>query len=363
MKPDEISPIGYVYVIREISSGFPYVGAHRSTSFDRTYFGSPMSMTGLRARYIELWPQSNKVGYSIPSYEAFSERFEMSILEWCESQDELFLRERFWIDELDSYENGLNRSRGAGPGSVYGISYEKYCDACERLTRWKSDGCYNCLHAELRNVAYCDQCEAETSHMGESCVPCSLKAVTALVYCVTCDLETKHRSGVCQRCVVHRTLKEDECSIHGLTLFSGESCRKCITGLSSKLFCESCGEITSHMFGSCRTCSARNSIELKECPVHGETMHKGDSCFTCVSQKTQSKRFCEVCQEVKGHRGDSCMGCSFRKSIVLSFCVGCDSETNHQKGVCMGCRQRHRKHIDGTDQSCSLCLSDGVLRI
>jgi len=348
---------GYVYAIRSVELGLEYVGLHGSADFDRTYFGSPVSKTGLAALYRELWPRANKVGYKIPNFDSFSQHFEIRVLEWCETRADLFLREAYWIAELDTYANGLNRNGGAGFASVYGPSHERYCGPCERVTKWKGEDCYNCLHAGLRSKSYCDNCEAETTHTGTACVPCSFLAATTLVHCAFCAKETKHRSGVCQRCVVLKTLREGECVIHGVTTFSGKACRKCISSGGYSKLCSECSTETTHLYGQCMSCAAREQIQLRECDKHGLVTHRGDSCYTCVSQRSQFHRFCESCQEEKPHRGDNCMVCSSRKTIEVLDCSACGKSTKHQKGICLTCRARHRGHKAQPDADCAFCVT------
>lgn len=351
---------GYVYAIRSVELDLEYVGLHGSADFDRTYFGSPVSKTGLAALYRELWPRSNKLGYKIPNFDSFSQHFEIRVLEWCETRADLFLREAYWIAELDTYANGLNRNGGAGFASVYGPSHERYCDPCERVTKWKGEDCYNCLHAGLRSKSYCDSCEAETTHTGTACVPCSFLAVTTLVHCALCAKDTKHRSGVCQRCVVLETLRQGDCDLHGLTIFSGETCRKCISGKGELKHCDRCVLETLHMRDRCMICAARDDIDLRECSKHGLVPHRGESCFTCVSQRSQSRRFCEACQEERPHRGDNCMSCSYRKTLELLSCSVCEKSTNHQNGTCLTCKARHRKHKVQPDSACAICIAAAI---
>lgn len=61
---------GYVYMIRNITNGKIYIGQHKGSTFDSSYYGSGMEIT----RAIK---------------ELGKENFTQKVLKWCHSKDEL----------------------------------------------------------------------------------------------------------------------------------------------------------------------------------------------------------------------------------------------------------------------------------
>lgn len=80
---------GYIYKTTNIINGKIYIGQHKATKFDPTYFGSGKHFLNALKKY---------------GVDSFS----CEILEWCETQSLANSRERFWI----AYYNAKDRSVG-----------------------------------------------------------------------------------------------------------------------------------------------------------------------------------------------------------------------------------------------------------
>ena len=355
-------PFGYVYKITSKASDLSYIGLHASPEIDYSYFGSPVSLTGLRAEYQKIWPSSNKLGYKIPSAQEFSEHFSIVVLEWCDSAESLFACEVYWIKELGTYVNGLNRSPGTGVNSAFGLSYKKYCPECEKITNWKSEQCYLCSYREIRSVQNCSE-HGDAMHVRDKCFRCSLQAATESKHCEACERVSSHRGGVCQSCVLLSSLSMKVCPRHGSSKFMGESCRRCVSKSAQKLsFCEACNSITSHNGAACRPCSNRTAEHLKFCAIDGQiTLHRGEMCYTCNSRRSQHEVMCSRCKKITAHRGESCMGCSAKKSFSMMYCGFCEETTNHRGKNCTRCKNssiHSRYHTAKPSSTCQFCLGD-----
>ena len=92
---------GYVYKTTDLFNNKIYVGQHKSSEFDNTYYGSGIIIKELL----------NKYGM---------QRFNCEVLDWCKSQEELNQKEIFWINKL----NCLNESVGynIATGGAFGDS-------------------------------------------------------------------------------------------------------------------------------------------------------------------------------------------------------------------------------------------------
>lgn len=98
---------GYIYKTTNLVNGKIYIGKHstkkvRDTQLlDESYFGSG----------IKLNKAINKYGL---------ENFTVEILEWCDSKDELNIREKYWISSLNArdYNVGYNLASGGDGGDL-----------------------------------------------------------------------------------------------------------------------------------------------------------------------------------------------------------------------------------------------------
>lgn len=75
---------GYVYLITNEVNKKTYVGQHRSQTFDESYWGSGKLLSRAYRKY--------------PGDSQWSRK----VLEWCETQEDLDRREKFWIVETNS---------------------------------------------------------------------------------------------------------------------------------------------------------------------------------------------------------------------------------------------------------------------
>lgn len=80
LRPSEY--YGYVYLTRNLINGKMYVGCHKSSKVDPSYYGS-----------------GKLLHYAIKKYGL--ENFSVEILKWCKTKDDLFNSEREIIESLD----------------------------------------------------------------------------------------------------------------------------------------------------------------------------------------------------------------------------------------------------------------------
>lgn len=93
---------GYIYLTTNLVNGKKYVGRHKSNVKDNSYFGSG----SILKEAIKKYGKSN---------------FTVDILEWCNSREELYEKEKFWIEKLNAVEdsNFYNIDNGgSGPQNV-----------------------------------------------------------------------------------------------------------------------------------------------------------------------------------------------------------------------------------------------------
>lgn len=95
------TPIGYVYLITNKLLDKSYVGIKFSNEFVDDYWGS-----------------CNKLSKDILKYGI--KFFTRTVIEWCETTEELYNREIYWIHELNLYlGKGYNSSEGGGGGNTW----------------------------------------------------------------------------------------------------------------------------------------------------------------------------------------------------------------------------------------------------
>lgn len=74
---------GYVYKTTNLINGKQYIGKHKSLIFDRNYKGSGL-------RIMEAFHKYGKHNFAV------------TIIEWCQTEEELNNRERYWISYYDA---------------------------------------------------------------------------------------------------------------------------------------------------------------------------------------------------------------------------------------------------------------------
>lgn len=102
--------VGYIYKITNLLNGKIYVGKRQRSVFDKYYWGS--------GKYISNSIELHGV-----------ENFSREVIEWCTSEEQLNIRERFWISELDARNPsiGYNLSEGGDGSNVGGKQNANYC--------------------------------------------------------------------------------------------------------------------------------------------------------------------------------------------------------------------------------------------
>lgn len=80
---------GYIYKTTNLINGKIYIGQHKSTKFDTTYYGSGVVILNAISKYGK-------------------NNFKCELIEWCETQSKTNSRERYWI----KFYNSRNRLIG-----------------------------------------------------------------------------------------------------------------------------------------------------------------------------------------------------------------------------------------------------------
>ena len=86
---------GYIYKTTDLTNNKIYVGQHKSSEFDTSYYGSGVIIKKLL----------NKYG---------SDRFICELLEECQTEDQLNEREIFWIDKLNCRDKNVGYNLASG---------------------------------------------------------------------------------------------------------------------------------------------------------------------------------------------------------------------------------------------------------
>lgn len=86
---------GYVYKVTNNINGKIYVGQHKSTVLDESYWGSGVLIRRSQEKY-------------------GLENFTIEILEWCSSKEDLDSKEIYWIKELNSTDPAVGYNIGFG---------------------------------------------------------------------------------------------------------------------------------------------------------------------------------------------------------------------------------------------------------
>ena len=77
---------GYIYLTENLINGKCYIGQHRSETFDKKYKGSGILINEAFKKY-------------------GVDNFITTIIEWCETKDQLNDREQYWIDHCNATNN------------------------------------------------------------------------------------------------------------------------------------------------------------------------------------------------------------------------------------------------------------------
>lgn len=85
----------YIYMIKNLLNGKSYIGQHTTKKEYDNYYGSGS----------ELLKDMKKIGIF---------NFVKGIIEYCDSIDQLNEREKYWIGEYNTVENGYNICKGGG---------------------------------------------------------------------------------------------------------------------------------------------------------------------------------------------------------------------------------------------------------
>ena len=116
---------GYIYITTNLINNRIYVGQHKHTNYDNTYYGSGK----LIRRAIDKYGLEN---------------FTNEVLETAENLEELCQKEIFWINKkhsLSKYGN-YNLLKGGQFGDItYGMSQEEYAEHCAKMAG-KNNGMY-----------------------------------------------------------------------------------------------------------------------------------------------------------------------------------------------------------------------------
>ena len=100
---------GYVYKTTNLVNGKIYIGQHKSTAFDDTYYGSGYILKEALQKYGK-------------------ENFSIDVLEWCSNRDILDEREIYWITQYNTTDKyvGYNISNGGHTTRFFGDNHPMY---------------------------------------------------------------------------------------------------------------------------------------------------------------------------------------------------------------------------------------------
>lgn len=109
---------GYIYMTTNLINGKSYIGQHKyeGESLDPYYFGSGIIISEALKKY----GKSN---------------FEVKILEWCETKDELSNAEMSWIEKYDAANNDSFYNIDTGRGNTHEYSCSEETSAKLRLAQ------------------------------------------------------------------------------------------------------------------------------------------------------------------------------------------------------------------------------------
>lgn len=138
------------------------------------------------------------------------------------------------------------------------------------------------------------------------------------------------------------------CPLHGETKHNGSTCLRCIASKTRTMeFCEVHGE-TVFWGSSCAKCNSLAHISIATCPLHGETKHKGKVCYKCEQQGLIKNQVCAIHGSVT-HQGGTCTACTAEAKNSLKVCP-IHGETKHQKNSCYKCMTASKNTV----KNCSI---------
>jgi hypothetical protein len=161
-----------------------------------------------------------------------------------------------------------------------------------------------------------------TLFQGDSCCKCVTKRAFKQENCSICNQTTWHSRKSCLNCLARARITINHCAIHGETKFQVERCIKCQYGASTELkYCSSCQQNKLHHNGHCLSCRTQALVTVKKCSKHGEVKFMGDSCCTCVPNDALKVCLCSDCNKETTHSGGRCLSCANRGVVTLKFCI------------------------------------------
>lgn len=105
-----MSMFGYIYITTNLINGKKYIGKRSKPEFDKNYIGSGK----LLKRAIKKYGKEN---------------FRCEIIKWCNTENELNLSEKYYIQKYDAQRNSMfyNISSGGDWGDITkGMNAEEY---------------------------------------------------------------------------------------------------------------------------------------------------------------------------------------------------------------------------------------------
>lgn len=93
---------GYIYKTTNLYNGKIYIGQHRNSKFNPDYYGSGIRLNNVIAKY-------------------GIENFCVEMLEPCETEEELNIKEQYWIAKLNSMDRNIGYNLMSGGYKVRGI--------------------------------------------------------------------------------------------------------------------------------------------------------------------------------------------------------------------------------------------------
>ena len=116
------SSYGYIYLTTNLINNKIYIGKHKSTDFDKNYYGSGKIFVKALKKYGK-------------------ENFKVEVLQICNSEEQLNKAEKYWINEYRKnklYEM-YNLSDGGEGGCMYNYSEEAYNKAVKKLSNTRKN--------------------------------------------------------------------------------------------------------------------------------------------------------------------------------------------------------------------------------
>ena len=180
-----------------------------------------------------------------------------------------------------------------------------------------------------------------SKHYGKTCMKCMSQSNVHELYCEVHGYG-KHIGDKCSRCIAGVSRTQKICASHGATNFMGDTCLKCMQGKINALGRCPIHGITPMKGSTCIKCSRLKAMTVKNCSVHGESKHQGNTCIKCSRAKATQEKLCEV-HGISKHQGDSCIKCSRARATTVKEC-SIHGESKHQGDRCIKC-SRVKKQV------------------